>query len=124
MAYGQYPPLPPRDAKDEARQPPPIPDDVARAYGAGSTGKPDAPPSAAERVRLAPPPTPSPASTDEIPWRLILAFVAAALLAIAGWQMVGIRSISGDSINEAFYNAFGYAMFGFAALSLALGFKR
>ncbi len=53
-----------------------------------------------------------------------LAIVAALIFAFAGIQLIGIHSIAGDTIAEAFYNAVGMMSFGFAALSLAIGVRR
>jgi hypothetical protein len=66
--------------------------------------------------------------------RLILALVAAAVLAFSGWLMLDasnamdIHSVSGDTINEAFYQAFGLftkafavVLFGLATLAVGLG---
>jgi len=46
---------------------------------------------------------------------------SAAIFIWAGITMLSIRSISGDSIAEAFYQAFGLFSFGFVGLSLIAG---
>lgn len=44
--------------------------------------------------------------------------LTAIVLVIAGIQMLGIRSIAGDTVAEAFYNAFGILAFGLAGIAL------
>lgn len=56
--------------------------------------------------------------------RLTMALVAAGLFAYAGVQMVGLRSVGGESVAEYFYQAVGWMSFGLAALSIAVGLRR
>jgi hypothetical protein len=56
--------------------------------------------------------------------RMLLAFGAALLFVIAGLQMVGLQSISGDTVAEAFYNDMGWFSFGMAALAAVFGVPR
>ena len=53
--------------------------------------------------------------------RVVLAIIAALILALAGLQMITLRSVEGNTIAEFFDNYMGWAMFGFAALALAYG---
>jgi hypothetical protein len=53
--------------------------------------------------------------------RFVAACVAAAVFFVAGVQMREITSVSGDSIDEAFYHALGLFSWGMAVLSLTLG---
>jgi len=53
--------------------------------------------------------------------RLVVSVLAAYFFIDAGGDMSGIRSVSGDSINEAFYQAFGTLSYGLAALSIVIG---
>jgi hypothetical protein len=53
--------------------------------------------------------------------RVIAAFVAAFLFVSAGLDARNIQSVSGNSIAEAFYQAFGYFCFGMAAMTVMLG---
>lgn len=46
----------------------------------------------------------------------------AAVFAFAGLTMLSIRSISGDSVAEAFYQAFGIFSFGLSGVALLIGF--
>jgi len=54
--------------------------------------------------------------------RRVVAGIAALAFIGAGVTMLGIRSISGDSVAEAFYQAYGFVAFGFAGVVLLLGF--
>lgn len=45
-------------------------------------------------------------------------FAAAVLFAVAGVRMIKLRSISANSVAEAFYQAFGWACLGFATLAV------
>lgn len=54
-------------------------------------------------------------------FRGVLSGVAALLFAIAGFQMIGLRSVAGDTVAEAFYNSFGVFSLGMSALSVAVG---
>jgi len=47
--------------------------------------------------------------------------ITALVLVVAGVQMLGIRSIAGDTVAEAFYNAFGILAFGLAGIALMIG---
>lgn len=47
----------------------------------------------------------------------------AVVLAYAGFTMIGLRSIGGDSVAEFFYHAVGWASFGLSAVSAALGVR-
>lgn len=48
-------------------------------------------------------------------------FILAAIVCnVAGTHMTSIMSVSGSTINEAYYQAMGIAMFGFAAICMAL----
>lgn len=71
---------------------------------------------------------PAPAGASYDPLRLAVALVAAAILAVAGWQMLGIRSVgslSGEgTIFEPFFGAVGVMSFGLAVLSVAVGLRR
>lgn len=49
--------------------------------------------------------------------------IAFLMFVVAGFKMTGIESISGDSINEAFYQAFGVFSFGLAFVTLAYGLQ-
>jgi hypothetical protein len=51
--------------------------------------------------------------------KVLLSIVAAAILAFAGYQMVGLHSVGGNSVAELFDNAVGIMCFGLGALSLA-----
>ena len=53
--------------------------------------------------------------------RLAAAAVAAILFVFAGNEMRDIKSVSGDSIAKAFYQAVGLFSYGMAALSVAIG---
>jgi hypothetical protein len=46
--------------------------------------------------------------------------ITAIVFVVAGIQMLGIRSVAGDTINEAFYNAVGVLSFGLAGLALLI----
>ena len=60
-------------------------------------------------------------SPTERQWgRAVILVVAAVFFAFAGNQMTGIRSISGDSIAEAFYQGVGVLSYGLALASVAL----
>lgn len=52
--------------------------------------------------------------------RVLAGIIAALLLAFAGLELVALRSVSGDSVAEAAYNAIGWACFGLAALVVML----
>ncbi|MEA2621882.1 MAG: hypothetical protein QOH61_792 [Chloroflexota bacterium] len=49
----------------------------------------------------------------------LLAIVAAAIFAYAGFQMVELRTVGGNTVAELFDNAVGILSFGLAALSMA-----
>lgn len=71
----------------------------------------------------APPPRPDarsaqPSGTGAL--RVIVGVVAALLLAYGGLELVQLRSLSGDSVAEAAYNAMGWACFGVAAFVIML----
>ena len=51
--------------------------------------------------------------------RNIVGTVAAVVFFIAGFTMLGIRSVSGDSVAEAFYQAFGVFSLGLGAATIA-----
>jgi hypothetical protein len=57
---------------------------------------------------------------------LVLSFVAAGLLAIAGFQLVSVQTVAEDfrSVDELFANGVGIMSFGLAALALAFGLRR
>lgn len=54
--------------------------------------------------------------------RPLVALLTAGIFVFAGLTMLSIRSVSGDSVAEAFYQAFGIFSFGFAGLALLTGF--
>ena len=54
--------------------------------------------------------------------RAIVALTTGGIFVFAGLTMLSIRSVSGDSVAEAFYQAFGIFTFGLAGLSLLVGF--
>jgi hypothetical protein len=56
--------------------------------------------------------------------RAITALVAAAIFAYAGSEMMGLRSVSGDSLAEAFYQTMGLFSFGMTALCVTLAVPR
>jgi len=55
----------------------------------------------------------------------IMGVFSVILFLIAGFQLIGITSISGDSIAEGFYHGVGWMSFGFGLLSggLLIGFS-
>lgn len=53
--------------------------------------------------------------------RLLISLAAAFFFYQAGQDMSDIKSVSGDSINEAFYQAMGTLSYGLAALSVVIG---
>lgn len=55
----------------------------------------------------------------------IIGICSAILFIIAGFQLISITSISGDSIAEKFYHGIGWMSFGFGLLSggLLIGFS-
>lgn len=55
-------------------------------------------------------------------FRPVVALLTAAIFVFAGYSMLQIRSISGDSVAEAFYQAYGIFSFGLAGIALLLGF--
>lgn len=55
-------------------------------------------------------------------FRPVAGLASAAIFLWAGFAMMSIRSVSGDSIAEAFYQAFGLFSLGFVGLSLIAGF--
>ena len=69
-------------------------------------------------------PAAKPATPDYDMTRLGVALVAAAVLFYAGFQMTQLRSISGDSLAEAFYHTIGMATFGIAVLAIAVGLRK
>lgn len=56
--------------------------------------------------------------------RLLFGIVAAIILAYAGYLMADMRSVSGDTLAEAFYHAVGFIAWGLAVLSVAVGLRR
>ena len=52
--------------------------------------------------------------------RWIFGVITAIVFVVAGIQMLGIRSVAGDTINEAFYNAVGVLALGLAGLALLI----
>ncbi|CAN5612309.1 hypothetical protein BH23CHL8_BH23CHL8_18940 [soil metagenome] len=62
-------------------------------------------------------------STSEIVSGLA-AFGAAALLAFAGMQLVGLQSVAGNTVAEMFYHGVGWLAFGLAALAVAVGLRK
>jgi hypothetical protein len=56
--------------------------------------------------------------------RILVAGVAAAILGYAGLEMVTMRSVSGESLAEAFYHAVGFMSWGLAVLSMAVGLRK
>lgn len=47
----------------------------------------------------------------------VMGICSAVLFLLAGFLLLGIKSISGDSIAESFYHYVGFMSFGFALLS-------
>src|SRR5690242_17499868 len=65
----------------------------------------------------------SPASSSAATGRIVqgaLGVAGAILFTVAGLQLIGIRSISGDSIAEDSYHGIGVMSLGLAALSLGV----
>lgn len=56
--------------------------------------------------------------------RLGVAIVGALIFAFAGYQMLTLQSVSGDSVAEAFYNDMGWFSFAMGALTLLVGLPR
>lgn len=54
--------------------------------------------------------------------RPLIGLVSAGLFVFAGISMLSIRSISGDSVAEAFYQTFGVFSFGLGGIALLMGF--
>lgn len=52
--------------------------------------------------------------------RTLFGIIAALLFAVAGLMMVELRSVGGGTVAEAFYNYFGIALFGVAALTIVI----
>ena len=55
---------------------------------------------------------------------LWVAIVGALIFAFAGYQMLTLQSVSGDSVAEAFYNDMGWFSFAMGALTLVVGLPR
>ncbi len=53
--------------------------------------------------------------------RLVVAIVAAGIFVVAGNELRGLESVSGNSVAEAFYNKMGIFSYGMAGLSLLIG---
>ena len=53
-----------------------------------------------------------------------MGLLAALLLFVGGMQLVSLRSVSGDSVAEAAYNAIGWMAFGVSALAVAVVIPR
>lgn len=71
------------------------------------------------------PARPAPTTTAEYDLaRLVVAAVAALVFAYAGWDLVTMRSVAGDSLAEHFYHAVGVMVWGLAVLSIAIGLRR
>lgn len=56
--------------------------------------------------------------------RLVFALIAACIFVYAGMQMGSIRSIGGNSLVEAGFQAEATMYYGFALLSVAIGMPR
>lgn len=63
-----------------------------------------------------------PVANDALP--AIFGIVGFLLFIFAGYQLVTMRSVSGDSLAEEFYHAVGWLSWGLAALSMAVGLRR
>lgn len=55
-------------------------------------------------------------------FRPLVVLLSAGIFVVAGIAMLQIRSISGDSVAEVFYQAYGILSFGLAGIALLLGF--
>lgn len=89
-------------------------------------GPPVAPASATWAAQApVPAPATAPARTPEYdPLRLAMGIAAAIAFGYAGLQLVGLRTISGTTAAEVFYQNVGIMCFGLAALSVAVGLRR
>lgn len=56
--------------------------------------------------------------------RLVVAIVGALIFVFAGFQMLTLESISGDTVAEAFYNDMGWFSLAMGALTLLVGLPR